>query len=650
MPPENKIQIVVEAYNMAKGTLDALGKQIKDLNAETVKGGAQSKSMLAGIKENWIAIGATVAGVAVVVNKALDLMAQGAKAEQAESAFRSVAAAAGESADDIISAMTRAAAGTVDDSDIMQKALKGMVQGLSGKQLVSIMEAARSAAIVSGQDVSQAYETITDAIANKMPRSLIQYGLVTKEQMKLVNEAMSLRITEIDVYALAMENAAKQQNLLSEAQTEHAEKMQRWKAIFNDVKETIGQGIFWIVDNVGGRLLNMISNLAAICADLFARMGYWWDWIKSGFKGGIAELNKQSAIADEALRGQIQENNAKYGSTTRTSLPKKAAPTTDATQELKNLIAAKKAKPEAQENPLKIASEWKKAQEAAINYKLSMIDIEEQERTVTKSEAVEKRIKLQNQLLTVQDGYNKKLIELGQEGTADWYAQQEAIAKTRHELLELNKALKEQTGTLSEGLDEGFKRYLDDIKTNFQAGVELAKQTAQAMEQAFSDFFFDAMMGKLKNFSDYIQSFLQAIARAIAQMMAQRSAAGIASAIGGIDWGSGSGGSGEVSFHQGGYVPRFHVGGLSSDERPAILQTGEYVVSRKGVAALDKINRGDSGGGLNLVVNVDNQTSTPIEAKNTGVKFDGEKYIMSIIFKNMDTNAGFRSALAGVKR
>lgn len=57
-------------------------------------------------------------------------------------------------------------------------------------------------------------------------------------------------------------------------------------------------------------------------------------------------------------------------------------------------------------------------------------------------------------------------------------------------------------------------------------------------------------------------------------------------------------------FHTGGYVTG------ANDEVPAVLQRGEYVVSRQGVNALDNINKGNVGGGTNveLVVLDDRQS------------------------------------------
>ena len=55
--------------------------------------------------------------------------------------------------------------------------------------------------------------------------------------------------------------------------------------------------------------------------------------------------------------------------------------------------------------------------------------------------------------------------------------------------------------------------------------------------------------------------------------------------------------------HSGGMVPPWYAN-LKPDERRIIGQTGEGMVSRKGMAALDRINSGDLGGGGSPNVNV----------------------------------------------
>jgi hypothetical protein len=159
---------------------------------------------------------------------------------------------------------------------------------------------------------------------------------------------------------------------------------------------------------------------------------------------------------------------------------------------------------------------------------------------------------------------------------------------------------------------------------------------AASLSSALDSGFFDAMTGKFKSFGDYLNQLWEGIARQISTQLAKGITDGLTGKTsGGSDiWSSlksilGFSSSttttsttdeyaimasavqtkhtGGMVFHTGGLVPRFHWGGLAADEVPAILQRGEYVVSRKGVAALDAINSGNmqqgSGGGNTMVVN-----------------------------------------------
>ena len=65
-----------------------------------------------------------------VVGEGMELITLGAKAMQAEEAFRNTAAAYHVDADAMLAHLQRLTAGTVDNADLMQKAMKGMSAGL----------------------------------------------------------------------------------------------------------------------------------------------------------------------------------------------------------------------------------------------------------------------------------------------------------------------------------------------------------------------------------------------------------------------------------------------------------------------------------------------------------------------------------------
>lgn len=104
-----------------------------------------------------------------------------------------------------------------------------------------------------------------------------------------------------------------------------------------------------------------------------------------------------------------------------------------------------------------------------------------------------------------------------------------------------------------------------------------------------------------------------ALYRAIAAAMAAASlstAGAAGAAAGGVSGAVGAIAQVFGAFHEGGYVPRMHAGGLRPDERLIKAQAGEFVMSRRAVRAvgaeeLGVINRtGRLPGGEQLTVNV----------------------------------------------
>ena len=189
------------------------------------------------------------------------------------------------------------------------------------------------------------------------------------------------------------------------------------------------------------------------------------------------------------------------------------------------------------------------------------------------------------------------------------------------ERAELNGNLKEQIDLLKEqkqaledlqtpigALNKGWEDATARWKDQAQVMQDIARETAQIMQSAFSDFFFDVLEGKLKTVGDYARSFLRAINQEIANTLAKTvvsNMSGTGSAISGlvgIFGGMFSGGGGTSTsgvaqtWHSGGVVgidkttsriqptaafsgvPRYHQG-LANDEFRAILKRREMVLT-----------------------------------------------------------------------
>lgn len=113
--------------------------------------------------------------------------------------------------------------------------------------------------------------------------------------------------------------------------------------------------------------------------------------------------------------------------------------------------------------------------------------------------------------------------------------------------------------------------------------------------------------------------------------------------------------------HTGGVIPKFHIGGkVAPDERLALLQTGEYVISRRGVnaigtKALDAINSGEAriggGGGTQasqgVVNNYYNINAVDPKSFNDYVKTYGAGAIKEVITKDLKTAGPTRTAIRG---
>jgi len=187
-----------------------------------------------------------------------------------------------------------------------------------------------------------------------------------------------------------------------------------------------------------------------------------------------------------------------------------------------------------------------------------------------------------------------------------------ALVHLKNNTEEVGKIFTTGQGSWSEGFDR-LKTGISDIwdlmrnpphvdiqpvVKQFDFMKDIAQGTAQAMTQSFGNLFFNVFTGQLNNiktvFADFGKQLLQILSQAMAKFILVKT---IGSAFPSI---------GKYLFHQGGII-RAH-NGLAIDEVPIIAQTGEGVLSRKGMSALgrnnfDKLNSGIGVGGGNVTYN-----------------------------------------------
>lgn len=232
-----------------------------------------------------------------------------------------------------------------------------------------------------------------------------------------------------------------------------------------------------------------------------------------------------------------------------------------------------------------------------------------------------------------------------------------------------------------EAFRQGLKDATKDAQTSFQAIRGFGKDMSSELGSEFKTFFSSALKGELKTAEDYFSAFCDAItnafSNALSNMMSKwmesqitslfSSIPGIGSLFGGSSasksaiW-QGAGLQDYVFmpglWHSGGIVgdrapsyrtvssrifanaPRLHSG-LASDEFPAILQSGERVLSRKQVTEQESQQQAPM-----FVFNVQNDTGNPVKLEQSMARWDGDKWIIGVVLKNINENGALGRLLA----
>lgn len=181
--------------------------------------------------------------VFAMISKGFAEMEKAAKGTTVKQSFDTMAEAAGTSGDKMLASLKSATVATVSSTDLMQKSVKAMILGYDPDQIVKFGEISRTSARITGDTVGESYDRIVDAVANKMPRALVSSGLLTKEQSRLITQAVAANIEDFDLYALVVANAELAQAKLGQQTVSDMERMQQFHVQVSAISKTIGIGL-----------------------------------------------------------------------------------------------------------------------------------------------------------------------------------------------------------------------------------------------------------------------------------------------------------------------------------------------------------------------------------------------------------------------
>lgn len=146
-------------------------------------------------------LGLVVGAVAAATGAIVQLGQRGAGVNDVKDAFASLSSAAGESADVMLGELQRGTLDTISNFDLMTKANQVLGSGLvtSSKDMGTLAAGAKLLADRTGKDTSEAFDTLTDAMAKGRTATLKQLGVFVESKTALEQYAAAIGKTSGDL-------------------------------------------------------------------------------------------------------------------------------------------------------------------------------------------------------------------------------------------------------------------------------------------------------------------------------------------------------------------------------------------------------------------------------------------------------------------
>lgn len=188
----------------------------------TLKGAESSMNSFGSIVKKIGGIIGIAFGVSAIVNFSKEAMKLAAEAEGVKNAFMKIG-----DAKSVLEDMKKATRGVIEESDLMQLAVKAQNFNIPLKDLSTYLEFATNRAITTGKSVSDLSDLIVTGLGRKSSRSFIQLGLSAKDvqeafkttggMLNLVTEALDKMGPVADTAGIRMGTLAANMKNLKES-------------------------------------------------------------------------------------------------------------------------------------------------------------------------------------------------------------------------------------------------------------------------------------------------------------------------------------------------------------------------------------------------------------------------------------------------
>jgi len=553
-------------------------------------------------KKNWLAITAAITASIMALRKAWDLMEMGAKAQQIEESFKRMTESVGINSEQMKQSLMDAAHATVNFSNVADKVSALMAQGLNMDQVTALMRQARVEARIFGTTTEEAFQNISSAVTGGLVTTLRRsYGLQLslKDAAEEYAKATGKTTEEVQKYHMAQALA----NHILERSKSHLEavnlemmtsyeKVQMLKSKWNDFMESTGQALWQVLGFLQGFMNQLVTGI-------FTVLEYGAGAVKAFIQGITNALNSLLRFATDFFQSLMVPLIKFY--------------------ELLGKL------------PGSVGETYRQAAAEVERFSDSLEDKTIQFNVDGLTQGLEE----------ARQAFNLAAEESAREAMAQYDLVFAKVKDTGDKTADILKNVAKEVGKSAE-----------EAGKQFNAMEEFAKQSARNMQNAFSEFFFKAFTGELRSIKDVFADFGRAVLQMISNILAKllliklfTAMAGPSGQIFGVSVGS--------LFHKGGTIEkgnrafiRAHSG-LAPDEVPIIAQTGEGVLSRRGMQSLGgsdnlrALNNGESIRGEGITINV-NQVIQAWDAQDV---WRNRKMLSNAIADDIYNNGKIRSVI-----
>ena len=186
---DERVRILLEAKDNASATINKVNGSLSNMQPQA--------SGLAGVFGKLTPVLGMAAGAFAAVGAAsvaLDFTRAGASAEALSESFDRMASAAGQSSEQMLSAMQQASSGTIANTDLILAANRAMSFGVAntGQEMASLIQLAMAQAAKMGISATQAFNDLVTGVGRLSPMILDNLGVTVSAEKAYADYAATL--------------------------------------------------------------------------------------------------------------------------------------------------------------------------------------------------------------------------------------------------------------------------------------------------------------------------------------------------------------------------------------------------------------------------------------------------------------------------